>query len=69
MRRAIAGIAVAVVFTVCAVVGQSTFGCIVGVVHDTSQSFVPGAIVKIRSLEDNSIRITTSDQKGSEWCL
>jgi len=51
IRRAIAGIVVAVVFTVCSVIGQSTFGSIVGVVHDTSQSLVTGAIVKIRSLE------------------
>ena len=36
-----------------------------GVVHDTSQSLVPGAIVKIRSLEDNSTRTATSDQNGA----
>ncbi|MFZ0416653.1 MAG: TonB-dependent receptor [Candidatus Sulfotelmatobacter sp.] len=44
---------------------QSTFGSIVGVVHDTTQAVVPDASVKIRSLEDNSIRSTTSDQNGS----
>jgi hypothetical protein len=44
---------------------QSTFGSIVGVVHDTTQAVAPGASVKIRSLEDNSIRSTTSDQNGS----
>ena len=44
---------------------QSTFGSIVGVVHDTTQAVVPGASVKIRSLEDNSTRSTTSDQNGS----
>jgi hypothetical protein len=44
---------------------QSTFGSIVGVVHDATQAVVPGASVKIRRLEDNNIRSTTSDQNGS----
>ena len=44
---------------------QSTFGSIVGVVHDTTEAVVPGASVKIRRLEDDSIRSTTSDQNGS----
>ena len=44
---------------------QSTFGSIVGIVRDTTQAVVPGASVKIRRLEDNSIRSTTSDQNGS----
>jgi hypothetical protein len=44
---------------------QSTFGNIVGVVHDTTQAVVPGASVTVRSLEDNSIRSTVSDQNGS----
>jgi len=65
MRGMFAGVAIAVVFTVCSAAGQSTFGSIVGVVHDTTQAVVPDASVKIRSLEDNSIRSTTSDQNGS----
>src|ERR1700684_1960618 len=44
---------------------QSTFGSIVGVVHDASQAVVPGASVVIRSLEDNSSRSVTSNQNGS----
>ncbi len=44
---------------------QSTFGSIVGVVHDATQAVVPGASVNLRSLEDNSVRSTTSDQNGS----
>jgi hypothetical protein len=44
---------------------QSTFGSIVGVVHDTTQAVVPGASVKVRRLEDNSVRSTTSDENGS----
>ncbi|MGB2606092.1 MAG: carboxypeptidase regulatory-like domain-containing protein [Candidatus Sulfotelmatobacter sp.] len=44
---------------------QSTFGSIVGVVHDATQAVVPGAVVKIRRLEDNSVRSTTSDENGS----
>src|SRR5271163_2639040 len=44
---------------------QSTFGSIIGVAHDVSQAAVPGASITIRSLEDNSVRSTTSDQNGS----
>ncbi len=44
---------------------QSTFGSVVGVVHDTTQAVVPDASVKLRSLEDNSLRSVTSDQNGS----
>jgi len=44
---------------------QSTFGSIVGVVHDTTQAVVTGASVKVRRLEDNSVRSTTSDENGS----
>src|SRR5271163_1698469 len=44
---------------------QSTFGSIIGVTHDVSQAAVPGASITIRSLEDNSIRSTISDQNGS----
>src|ERR1022692_3713996 len=65
MRGKFAGAAIAVVLMVCSAVGQSTFGSIVGVVHDTTQAVVPGASVKIRSLEDNNNRSTTSDPNGS----
>jgi Carboxypeptidase regulatory-like domain len=58
-------VALVVVLTVCSGVGQSTFGGIVGVVHDTTQAVVPDASIKIRCLEDNSTRSTTSDQNGS----
>jgi hypothetical protein len=44
---------------------QSTFGSIVGAVHDPAQAVVPGASVKIQSLDDNSTRTTTSDENGS----
>ena len=44
---------------------QSTFGSIVGVVHDATQAVIPGASVNIRSLDDNSTRSTTSDNSGS----
>jgi hypothetical protein len=65
MRRAFAVIVIAFVFAIYPAVGQSTFGSIVGVVYDKTQSVVPGASVSIRSLEDNSARMTTSDQNGS----
>ncbi len=35
---------------------QSTFGSIVGVVRDTTQAVVPGAQVKVKSLDDDSVR-------------
>jgi hypothetical protein len=44
---------------------QSTFGRIVGVVHDATQAVVPGAAIKLKSLGDNSVRSTTSDENGS----
>ena len=65
MRSTFSAVAIVVLLTVCSAVGQSTFGSIVGVVHDTTQAVVPGASIKIRRLEDNSTRSTTSDQNGS----
>ena len=65
MRGKFAGTAIAIVFMVCSAAGQSTFGGIVGVVHDKTQAVVPGASVQVRRLEDNSTRSTTSDQNGS----
>ena len=44
---------------------QSTFGSIVGVVHDATQAVVPNASVEIMSSEDNTTHSTTSDQNGS----
>src|SRR4029077_16103515 len=35
------------------------------VVHDSSQSFIAGASIQIRSLEDNSVHSTTADADGS----
>jgi len=52
MLRKCAGVLIAMVLTVCAAVGQSTFGSIVGMVHDKTQAVVPDATVKLRSLED-----------------
>jgi hypothetical protein len=49
---------------VCSVSGQSTFGSVVGVVIDPSQAPVPGAAVKLRSLDDNSARTASTDQAG-----
>jgi len=65
MRGKFAGVALAIVLMGCSAVGQSTFGSIVGTVRDTTQAVVPGARVKIRSLEDNSVRSTTADENGS----
>jgi hypothetical protein len=65
MRSMFSVAAMVVVLTVCSATGQSTFGSIVGVVHDKTEAVVPGATVKIHGLEDNSVRSSTSDQNGS----
>ena len=55
MRRALVAILVALMCMAGPVEGQSTFGSIVGVVHDASEGLIAGASLQIRSLEDNSI--------------
>src|ERR1700678_692486 len=65
MRRICAGVAIAIVLSVCSAVAQSTFGSIVGVVHDKTDAVVTGAAVQLRDLADNSIHSTTSNQNGS----
>src|SRR5580658_9037990 len=65
MGRKFAGTAIVVVLMVCSAVGQSTFGSIVGVVHDKTQAVVPGASVRLQNLNDNSTRTVTSDQDGA----
>src|ERR1700691_2988771 len=65
MRRICAGVAIAIVLTVCSAVAQSTFGSIVGVVHDKTDAVVPGASVQIRDLNENATRSATADQNGS----
>src|SRR5215471_19240392 len=44
---------------------QSTFGGVVGVVKDPSQSAVPGAQVVLTRLEDKSEHPTTTDADGA----
>ena len=63
--RGFAVVAICVLVGLGSAVGQSTFGSIVGVVHDKTDAVVPGATVQIRDLADNSTRSTTSDQNGS----
>jgi hypothetical protein len=65
MSRKFVGIAISMVLSLGSAVAQSTFGSIVGVVHDKTQAVVAGASVQIRDLEDNSSRSTTSDPNGS----
>jgi hypothetical protein len=57
--------AICILVSLGSAVGQSTFGSIVGVVHDKTDAVVPGATVQIRDLAGNSTRSTTSDQSGS----
>jgi len=49
----------------CSVQAQSTFGIIVGVVKDPGERVVPGAEIKLSSLDDESARTTTSDADGT----
>jgi len=65
MRSMFSVVVSVVVLTVCSAVGQSTFGSIVGIVHDKTDAVVPGATVQIKDLADNSTRSITSDQNGS----
>jgi hypothetical protein len=65
MRRALVAILVALMCIAGPVGGQSTFGSIVGAVHDASEGVISGASVQIRSLEDNSTRSTTAGADGS----
>jgi Carboxypeptidase regulatory-like domain len=63
--RKFAVAAICVLTSLGTAVGQSTFGSIVGVVHDKTEAVVPGATVQVKDLADNSTRSTTSDQNGS----
>ena len=63
MRKLVV-VAIWVLIGVGAAVAQSTFGSMVGVVHDKTGAVVPGANVRIRDLADNSTRSATSDQNG-----
>jgi Carboxypeptidase regulatory-like domain/TonB dependent receptor len=65
MRRALVAIVVALLCAVWPVTGQSTFGSIVGAVHDASLGSIAGASLQIRSLEDNSTHSTTAGADGS----
>ena len=64
MCRAILAVVLSVGMA-CSASGQSTFGSIVGVVHDPSQAPVAGASVVIRSLEDTSTHSMTTDENGA----
>jgi hypothetical protein len=64
MRR-FAVVAICVLVTLGSAVAQSTFGSIVGVVHDKTDAVIPGATVQLKDLADNRTRSTTSDQNGS----
>jgi Carboxypeptidase regulatory-like domain/TonB dependent receptor len=65
MRSVFSVVAILMVLTVSSAIGQSTFGSIVGAVHDKTGAVLPGATVNIKNLEDSSIRSATSDQDGT----
>lgn len=63
--RKFAVVVICVLVSLSSAVGQSTFGTIVGVVHDQTDAAVAGAVVQIRDLTDNSTRSTTADPDGT----
>lgn len=63
--RGLAAVSLSILLILGPAMGQSTFGSIVGVVHDKTDAVVPGASVQIRDLQDNSTRSGTSDQNGA----
>ena len=65
MRTKFASALIALMLAACTAAGQSTFGSIVGVVHDKTQAVVPGASVRLQSLNDNSTHTALSDQDGA----
>jgi hypothetical protein len=65
MRSVFSVVAILMALTVSSAIGQSTFGSIVGAVHDKTGAVLPGATVNIKNLEDSSIRSATSDQDGT----
>ncbi|HLX43099.1 MAG TPA: carboxypeptidase regulatory-like domain-containing protein [Bryobacteraceae bacterium] len=48
---------------------QSTFGSIIGTVQDSSGAQMPGVAIKIRNVNDNSSRATTTDNAGEYQVL
>jgi len=65
MRRKFVSALITLMLTASTAMGQSTFGSIVGVVHDKTQAVIPGASVRLQSLNDNSARTVTSNQDGA----
>jgi len=63
--RKFAVVAMCVLVSLGTAIAQSTFGSIVGAVHDKTDAVVPGATVQIKDLADNNTRSATSDQNGS----
>jgi Carboxypeptidase regulatory-like domain len=64
MLRKISVLVMAILLSAPWTMGQSTFGGIVGVVKDPSQSAVAGAQLKLTSLDDRSERDATTDGNG-----
>jgi hypothetical protein len=65
MLRKFVSALIALMLTASTAMAQSTFGSIVGVVHDKTQAVVPGASVRLQSLNDNSTHTAISDQDGA----
>ena len=64
MLRKVSIFLIAIVLLVPRATGQSTFGGIVGVVKDPSQSAVPNAQLTLTSLDDRSQRSASTDNNG-----
>jgi hypothetical protein len=65
MLSRLVALLIAIAVTTPSANAQSTFGSIVGMVKDPGGLLVPGAEVKLSSLNDQSARTTTSDSDGA----
>jgi hypothetical protein len=58
------GVLLALALSAAPAAAQSLFGSILGTVTDNSKAVVPGALVKIRSVETNAVRTVQTDPAG-----
>ena len=64
LARALTALLLAGLLVVAPTHAQSTFGSLIGSVQDSTGAVLPGAIVHVKNLNDNSTRDTTADAAG-----
>jgi len=64
LARALTALLLAGLLVVVPTHAQSTFGSLIGSVQDATGAVLPGAIVHVKNLNDNSSRDTTADAAG-----